>query len=189
MSVARHDDIDMSFGRPRKLPLKRLQTLSNEPDFFAQKQAHIESNLVVAATRRVELAPGSADFFRQTPLNIHVDIFVAGREREVAPFNLALNRFQPTHDLGSVTGRNNPLTREHLGVRDAPGNVMAIKSRIDIDGSRKRLYGIGCSRCEPSTPQLGCLFFRLLQLDSLRPSAHFKLQIAKFKMEDFRIFL
>ena len=91
--------------------LERLETFKNEPDFLAQKQAHIERDLIVAAARGVEFAPSGSNFFRQPPLDIHMNVLVAGRKRKFAPFDLALNCFQPAHDFVRASGGDDPLAR------------------------------------------------------------------------------
>ena len=44
--------------------------------------------------------------------------------------------------------------RKHLGMGDAAGDIVTIKPRIDIDGSRKSLHRTRGSRGKPSAPEL-----------------------------------
>ena len=131
----------MSPGRAGELAPQRLQTLDDQPHFFSQKKARVQCHLIVAASRGVEFSADGADLLGQTALDVHVNIFVGWRESKLAAFDLALDRFQSAHDLPRIARGDDPLARQHFGVSDAPGDIVPIKARIDIDRRREGLYG------------------------------------------------
>ena len=61
-------------------------------DRVAHPQAEIGRHLVVAAARGVQPAAGLADALGQAGLDVHVDVFQRGIEREAAGLDLVRDR-------------------------------------------------------------------------------------------------
>ena len=68
--------------------------------------------------------------------------------------DLSLDGFQAADNFPRVPRRDDPLSRQHLGMGDAAGDVVTVKPRIDIDGSGKGLHRIRGSGGKPSAPEL-----------------------------------
>src|SRR5438105_7906684 len=120
----------MSPGRAGELAPQRLQTLDDQPHFFSQKKARVQCHLIVAASRGVEFSADGADLLGQTALDVHVNIFVVRRESKLAALDLALDRFQSAHDLSRIARADDPLSRQHFGVTDAPGKIDPKSTRL-----------------------------------------------------------
>jgi hypothetical protein len=69
-----------------------------------------------------------------------VNIFIDGRKGKHAPVDFAFDRFQPVDNFAGVARWNDTLAREHFGVSNAPGDIVAIKPPVDINGRGKGLH-------------------------------------------------
>jgi hypothetical protein len=116
----------MLFRRLSQRPLQTRQAFDDRTHLVAQIQPHVERHLIVAATRGVQLAARRTDFFSQTPLDVHVDVFVGGREGEPAGVDFALDGAQTKNDFRGVARGNNALLAEHLGMGNTAHDVVAI---------------------------------------------------------------
>ena len=65
----------------------------------AQVEAHVEGHLVVAGAGGVQLAADRADALDEPRLDVHVDVFEADLELEVAGLDVGEDRLQPGDDL------------------------------------------------------------------------------------------
>src|SRR4030095_10912159 len=83
-----------------------------------------------------------------------MDIFVGCRENKLATVDFLLDGFQATNNFPRVPRRDDPLARKHFGMGDAAGDIVTVKPRIDIDGSRKSFHRTRGSRGKPSAPEL-----------------------------------
>jgi len=140
---------------------------NNAFHLIAEIKPHVESNLVVAAPRRVQFAAGGADDLGQTPLDIHVNVFVRLRELEFSTVDLKLHSLQAADDFLCITRRNDVLLGEHLGVSDAASDIVAIEPRIDVDGCGKSLDRGRRSACKAAAPKLVFSCFRITQSDAV----------------------
>ncbi len=126
MGIARHDDIKMFSCRPCQLALQRPQSVDDDLHFFAQIEPHVQRNLIVAAPRRMQFSSRGTDQLGQAPLDIHVNILVGLRKLKLAALDLALDILQPADDLAAFARRYDALLGQHLRVRDAAHDVVAV---------------------------------------------------------------
>src|SRR5215468_5575282 len=82
-----------------------------------------------------------------------MNIFVGGREDKPATRDLLLDAFQATDNFSRISRRDDPLARKHFRMGDAAGDVVTVKPRINIDGSRESLHRICGSGSKPAAPE------------------------------------
>ncbi len=88
MGEARHDGLGMFLGAVEEGGDQAGQRLLGPLQLFLDPQTEIERHLVVARAGRVQPAGGRADQGRKPGLDVHVDVFEAAREFELAAFDL-----------------------------------------------------------------------------------------------------
>ena len=159
-------DVEVFFRRPAKLTLEFLQARDDRFHFLAQIKPHVEGDLIVAAPRRVQFAPGRTDQLGQAPLDIHVNVFVGLGELELAAVDLALHRLQAPDDFARVRGRDDALLGQHFGVRDAAANIVAVEPGIDVDRRGKSFHRGRRAGAEAPAPKLRFFCSRLDQSKS-----------------------
>ena len=159
MGETRHHRIGLgerAFGQ-RELQIGELRV--ERVDLVADVETEIRRHLIIARARRMQ-APGcGADQFRQTRLDIHVDVFERARENEFAAVDLGLDLLQPLRNLRGVVAGDNPAFGEHGDMRERATNVLRAKTLVkidrDVDGFQNR---VGCALKAPA-PYLARHFF------------------------------
>ncbi len=91
MGEARHDGVDVRFGKIEQRALQRPDQRQQSVDLVAQIQPHIGRHLVVARTAGVQAFAGVADQRGQPLLDIQVHVFQVQRPDEFAADDLVLD--------------------------------------------------------------------------------------------------
>src|SRR5438034_6218941 len=121
------------------------QPLVDARDYVLQIEAFVEGDLVVARAARVKLAGDVADQFLESPLDVHVDVFELGPERERTGRELAPDGLEAAHDRVALGGREEPGTAERLRPRDAarqvPGPEALVEGERSGEALRRRIGG------------------------------------------------
>ena len=99
MGVAGHDNIEVALGSPRQLPPQPLQGRQNPFKLLSEIKAHIQGNLIVAASGGMQLSAHGADLLGEPALDIHVDILIGRGKRKFSPLDLSLNRPETSNDF------------------------------------------------------------------------------------------
>src|SRR5262249_48050393 len=142
-----------------ELALERVDAGDDLFQFIPEIEAQVERDLIVAAARGMKLAAGGPDALDQAPLDVHMNVFVGGGEAKLSVVDLAANRLEPPHDAPRLARRDDALACEHARVRDAAGDVVAVKPRVDVDRGGERLDRAGGRGGEAAAPQLTSRFF------------------------------
>jgi hypothetical protein len=153
MRVTGHNDVEVVLRRACQLALQCAEPFEDQIHFIAQIKPHVQSHLIVTASCRMQFAPRRTNHLGQAPFDVHVDVFVRARKSKLARVDLALDFCQPVNDLASVALGNDALLGEHLGMRDAAHDVVAVKPRVDGDGRGKRFHRIRRARAEAPAPK------------------------------------
>ena len=74
---------------------------------------------------------GLADALGQRGLDVEVDVLAVGAELEFPGLDLVADRLQPADDGVAVRVADNALLREHAGVRDRAGDVLAVEAAVE----------------------------------------------------------
>src|ERR1043166_8786074 len=153
MRIPRHDHVDIALRGPRELALERVEPVDDLFELVAKIEPDVQRHLIVAAPRGVEFFAGRTDALDQAPLDIHVDVFIGGGEAEFTLVDLLANRLEPGDDAPRLAARNDALAPEHPRVRNAAGDVVAVKPRIDVDRRGEGLDRAGGRAREASAPE------------------------------------
>ena len=78
-------------------------------------------------------AAGRADDLGQAALDRHVDVLVAGREREAAGLELLRDRVEPLEQRVAILVADDALRGEHAGVRAALLDVVGPEAAVEAD--------------------------------------------------------
>ena len=128
--VSRHDHIEMSFRRTRRARAAERSKPSMTNSTSSRKiQPHVERDLIVAAARRVQLAAGRADLFGQTPLDIHMDVFVGRRKAKLAAARSRARIASSPRTIFRASRRgNDALLCQHFRMGDAAHDIVSDKA-------------------------------------------------------------
>ncbi|MCY1242618.1 hypothetical protein D9M72_555890 [compost metagenome] len=85
---ARHDGIGMFLGTVEEGGDQRRQRLLGALQLFLDPEAEVERHLVVARAGGVQASGRGTDQRRKPRFDVHVDVFEAARELELAAFDL-----------------------------------------------------------------------------------------------------
>jgi len=88
MGEARHHPVGRRLGAGQQRADQRIKPLDRGVRLIAHPQAEVGRDLIVAAPRRVQTPGRLADDLFQPRLDVHVNVFERGRERELAGLDL-----------------------------------------------------------------------------------------------------
>ena len=94
---------------------------------------HVGRHLVVARARGVQLPAHGAGDLGHPPFDRHVDVLVVLGERERAVTELALHLIERVVKLVAVLLGDDPLRREHRGMRARLLDVIRAKPPVEAD--------------------------------------------------------
>ncbi len=130
---ARHHDVRVRLSLLGERPLQLRQQPIELIDVIAHIQPEIERHLVVARPCRVQ-APGSgANQLGKPALHVHVDVFELHGEFKFAALDLSPNLLQALQDLACVGLGDDPLARQHFGVRLGAGDILGRHGLVEAD--------------------------------------------------------
>ncbi len=94
-------------------------------------QPDIQRDLVVPAAACMQLSAQRADQFRQSSLDRHVNVFIAGRKAESPAIEFCLHRFKPAHDNPRFTRSQHTCLAQRLAMGNTTLNVMCVEPTVD----------------------------------------------------------
>ena len=112
----------------------------------------IQRHLVVAAAGCMQFAAHGADPFRQSLLDVHVDIFQRNFKREIAGFNICQDRRQAIDNPFRFVAGQDTASAQHPGMRHAAENILAIHALIKRNGGGELLHIRVSVPGKPATP-------------------------------------
>jgi hypothetical protein len=133
VGVAGHRPVKVRVGELDEHALEVLQALERGQRVGAREHRHVGRDLVVARARGVQPPADRADDLRQAPLDRHVDVLVAGLEREVALVELALHPLQAGEQGVAVGLGDDPGLGQHRRVRARLLHVVGAQPPIEPD--------------------------------------------------------
>ena len=154
VGVAGHDHAEVVFGLFQQGALQAGDEGGDGLELVAQVEADVEGHLVVARACGVQLAADRADLFDQARFDVHVDVFEADLEVELAGFDFSQDLLESARDLLGVLGRDDRLPGKHPRVGHRSLDVVAVEALVEGDAGGKFLdESVG--RCsEASCPGL-----------------------------------
>ena len=121
----------MPFGQIHQSPLEGNDRSLQDLGFVAQVEAKIESDLIIAAARRVQLGPGPSNPPRELRLDIHVHVLELRIKHKAAVVDLFLDRAQGALDLSELVRRQNSCFLQRPRMSDAAANVLTVESPVE----------------------------------------------------------
>ncbi len=152
--VTRHGNGCVGLGQGHEGQPGPRRLVGERGQLAPQPQANVESDLVVAAPTRVQLAGHPPDRVRQGALDVHVHVLTRHRELEPTCADLSGDRREPPADRAELLLLQDPLRREHAGVRDRAGDVLERQGLVEGDGGVHRLDQRVGRLLEAATPRL-----------------------------------
>ena len=135
MSEAGHDRVKIGLGLGEKGFLQLVEIAQHRCHFIAQIEADIKGDLIVARTGGVQLAADRSDALGESRFDIHVNIFKADLEFEVAGVDISQNAFQPGNNDCRLLVADDRLLRQHLAVGDGARNIITVHALVEVDRS------------------------------------------------------
>ncbi len=152
VGVAGHDDGEVGFGLAQQRLLQLVEVAEDVLELVAQIQAHIGRHLVVAGAGGVQFAAHRADLLDEPGLDVHVDVFEADLEFEVARLDVGQNRFEAGDDLTGLVFADDVLFRQHPRVGDGALDVVAVHALVESDGGGEFFYELVGGLGKPAGP-------------------------------------
>src|SRR5215831_15588792 len=121
-------------------------------EHFADVEALVEGELVVARAPRVELAPHGARELDEAALDVHVDILELAAESEAATLQLGAHQTQTVLDGPAFRLVDQSRTLEGAGPGDGAADVVRPEAAIEGEGGGERLRGGVGTRAEAPAP-------------------------------------
>ena len=118
MGIAGQDHVQVAVAAAHEGPLQVDQPLVDLVDRLADPEPQVGRDLIVAAAAGMELAAGVAEPVDQGPLDVHVDIFQFGREREAVLLNFLADLAQGLLNLAAFVVAEQADLGQHLGMGD-----------------------------------------------------------------------
>src|SRR5205823_6434288 len=126
------------------------ETCNDLVNFLTHIQAKIERDLVIATAPSVQFRAGRSDTFSQRHLDVHVHIFQGLVPDELLRGDFVFDLAQAACDHLKFIGGQNPSAGKGRGMRDRPGNVVAIKAAIERNRLALALRNLRYSRGKSS---------------------------------------
>src|SRR5207245_331130 len=117
--------------------------LADVGDLLFDIEPQIKRNLIIPASRGVELCASFTDSFRQCALDIHVHVFERFVTFEISGADFLLDFAQPSLNLLLFGSGKNSSFRQCCRVDDRAGDVMPVKAMIE----RNRLAVVARDAC------------------------------------------
>ena len=151
---AGHDGIGLALGDVHYRPLQPAERGHHLVGLLSQHETQIGNHLVVARAPGVELLPRFPDAADERGLDVHVDIFERRAPLEAARLDLGLDALQSLDDRRAFRLAQHPHLREHGGMRDGAGDVVAVEAPVEVLRCRETLHQRVGRLAEPSAPGL-----------------------------------
>ena len=154
VGIARHNRLLMG----RSLLQQHLDQIQHHgldlSDLPPQIQPQIHRHLVVAASGRMEPFAGIPDALGQERLDIHVNVFVIGRELHLPGFDIRQQVLQALGDGRGIRLGDDAGIPQHFRMGQRPLDVLAVHPLVKADGGIEIIdKGVGLL-LEPSGPEL-----------------------------------
>ena len=108
--------------------------------------------MVVATAGGVKTFAGFADFFRQTLLDVHVNVFECRGKSKFALFDLRQYFFQTVDNLVPVLNGYDVTFGEHGCMCDTARDVLKVHTFVEGDGRLKIVHHFVGGRLESTAP-------------------------------------
>jgi hypothetical protein len=147
VGVARHRPVEVALGGVRQRAGERRRAVRGRRSRLAREERHVGGDLVVARARRVQASADRTDELGQPTLDRHVDVLVAGREREPVLGQLASDRVEPREQHVAVGLGDDAAGRQHPRVGARLRHVMAPQAAVElkrrVERPEGRVLGLG----------------------------------------------
>ena len=153
VGVAGQDHLGVRLGLVDYRGLQGFDQPSRAGDFVLHEQADIRRDLIVSAAGGVQPAGWLAYLGEEQLLDVHVNVFRAGVEFDAAHAIVAKYRLKTPNNVICIGLSDDPTLAEHPCVRDAAGDVVDDKARIEGYRLGKRLHGLVRRLGESSAPE------------------------------------
>ena len=154
MRIAGHDHVEGELGFIAQRRFERGGQLDDVLDLLFDIHAEIERDLVIAAARGMELFAGVADALGQDALDVHVDIFIVDGKFYLAVLNVGEDGGEASDNLVCFFGGDDVLLTEHLRVRHAALDILAVQAVVELNGGVEVVYKIVRLFLKASGPKL-----------------------------------
>jgi hypothetical protein len=153
--VTGDNDLDVSRASADERSLQVFEAPVNLRSRATHEQLEIRRHLVIAAARRMQLAPYIARAGNERLLDVHVDVFELGPKRERSRLNFARNLVERRDDhLALVAGQQANL-RKHLRMGFGAANIDPGQPAIKANRLSKPLDSRVCRLLESTPPSFG----------------------------------
>ena len=133
VGIAGNEHVAIGRGQFDQGALRGPEQGAERVAFVAEVEAEIQGDLVIAAAGGVQLRAGVADPLGQLGLEVHVDVFEFGLEREFPRLDLRADLAQTCRDLCALLRGDQPGGFERGGVRDGARDILPPESPVVTD--------------------------------------------------------
>ena len=159
MRVARHDRVGIALRRLDERTLQVGDAAEHGERLAAHIEVRVERDLVVAAARRVQPAARLADRVGQSLLDVHMDVFERDGKVEVTVLDFLQDITKPGDDGIFIRFRDDAALGEHLRVRDAARDILAVHALVEGDRRLEIVDHLIRTLGEATAPKLFAHFF------------------------------
>ena len=159
MRVARHDRVGIALRRLDERTLQVGDAAEHGERLAAHIEVRVERDLVVAAARRVQPAARLADRVGQSLLDVHMDVFERDGKVEVTVLDFLQDITKPGDDGIFIRFRDDAALGEHLRVRDAARDILAVHALVEGDRRLEIVDHLIRALGEATAPKLFAHFF------------------------------
>ena len=152
--VAGQDGLGVRLGGLQQRALHARQQGRQLVDLAAQPEPHVGRHLVVARAAGVQPLAGIAHQLRQSRLDVQVHVFELQLPLEAPGFDVGRNRSHAALDRGMIGGGDHALRGQHLGMRQAAGDVGGGQAAVEADAGGVALHQLAHRLGEQRRPGL-----------------------------------
>ena len=154
VGVAGQDHVEFATGAFHEDGAQTEQRAPQRRNRVAHPEQEVRCDLVVAAAPAVQFASDISGDLEEPPLDVHVDIFVAGVEHKATGVKFRVDGLESAAQTLEFGRAQNALAREHFCVRQAAANVLAPQLPVKVDRARERFETGGGRFFEATAPGL-----------------------------------
>ncbi len=152
MREAGHDRGRVRLGLFHQCTLQLDQSGGGARASITHPQPEIRCDLVVARARRVQPRAGRTRNLRQPLLDVEMDVFQLALEGEPAGRDIGCDLVEPGNDRVAIGPGDNPLRRQHPGMRLRARDIVIGEAFVEIDGDVYLLHDPGGTALEAPAP-------------------------------------
>jgi hypothetical protein len=153
VGVTGHADSQVASGNRHDNFSQGIQSVDNLSGLIPQIHPDIQNNLVIPASRSVQLLGDLPKYLKKPVFNMHMDIFKAVVINELAPVDFPPDHSQALDQLRGIFIGDNAAPGEHPAMRNTSFDIVTIQPPVKIDRCGKRFDGsVGFFR-KPAVPK------------------------------------